>query len=162
MLTVSHMHYQNSIVCLAFMSQWLYYTFNHIGRCIKCMLLCCSAPLCSCSQAQLDSMSIRYFCYSLCLAQCDHVQKKRLLTWNVIMMSSSEIHAPITSHSQHDTCIHPWSGNCNKRLIRKRFSSYFHTLALFLGLYDCILCTVTNSKKKCLDQYYYKLSCALI
>lgn len=48
-------------------------------------------------------------CYSLCLVSCNHIQKERLLTWVVIMRSSSERHTPIASPYAQMTLDHPWS-----------------------------------------------------
>ena len=77
-----------------------------------------------------------YYSVPHCVAApCNHIQKERLLTWVVIVRSSSEIHTPIASpYAQMTLDDHhmEWSGNCNKRWIRKRLISYFHTL---LGLY---------------------------
>ena len=91
----------------------------------------------SCSGTQLWTPKVHLilFCSSLCSAPCNHIQKERLLTWVVIVRSSSEIHTSIASpYAQMTLDDHhmEWSGNCNERWIRKRLISYFHTL---LGLY---------------------------
>ena len=96
-------------ICVGSSSDW----WHPQPNCIRCCMLIiahqcavhyhcvslCSLPLCSCLCTQLDTQCTPH----TSVTQCDHVQKEGLLTWVVIMMSSSKIHAPIAPHVQNDT-----------------------------------------------------------